>query len=387
MRKALLAVTVIMLALFALIPSLLNDPTPAYARDILQAAPDLSGLNIYFSEANNEASQFNRDDDGISRFASLLRLMGASTFTLEWRKGIPADADMIIIPSPASDLSPEMVARLWAYLQRGGRVLLVINAFDARGATSRLPVGLFELTWNDLGIRARTDVVVSLGDMQTTEIVETDDDGEVISSETIESPALHTDFYTRRVDVSHPITAGLLPLLGVGDEDTPPNLNSLFFDGGRSIELDGSLSTTTVTPLIFTDDPTAYGETNYAGYVAEGFSEYNIGADTPPGDLILAAAYEDPASGSRMVLLNDINFMQNGSGFITSPSYSGSFVYPLNVHFMVRSVAWLLDREPANISLSTPGPTATPTVTPSPTPTPLPTATPEPTPATESNNS
>jgi hypothetical protein len=85
------------------------------------------------------------------------------------------------------------------------------------------------------------------------------------------------------------------------------------------------------------------------------------------------------------VLLNDIDFLRNGGGFITSPTYSGSFVYPLNVHFMVRSVAWLLDREPANISLPTPGPTATPTVTPSPTPTPLPTATPDP--AAESDDS
>jgi hypothetical protein len=187
---------------------------PAYAREILQAAPDLSGLNIYFSEANNEASQFDRDDDGISRFAALLRMMGASTFTLEWRKGIPADADLIVIPGPMSDLSSDMVARLWAYIQRGGRVLLVIDAFDARGATSRLPVGFLELTWNDLGFRAREDVVVRQGELQTTEIVETDDDDNVISSETVESPALHTDFFTRRVDESHPITGGLLPLLG-----------------------------------------------------------------------------------------------------------------------------------------------------------------------------
>jgi hypothetical protein len=385
MRKALLLLTVFTLALFALIPSLLNDPTPAYAREILQAAPDLSGLNIYFSEANNEASQFDRDDDGISRFAALLRMMGASTFTLEWRKGIPADADLIVIPGPMSDLSSDMVARLWAYIQRGGRVLLVIDAFDARGATSRFPVGFLELTWNDLGFRAREDVVVLQGELQTTEIVETDDDDNVISSETVESPALHTDFFTRRVDESHPITGGLLPLLGGGDEDTPPNLNSLFFDGGRSLEIDGSLSNDSITPLIFADDPTTYGETDYADYVADGFSEYNIGEDTPPGDLILALAYEDPASGSRLVLLNDIDFLRNGGGFITSPTYSGSFVYPLNVHFMVRAVAWLLDREPANISLPTPGPTATPTVTPSPTPTPLPTATPDP--AAESDDS
>jgi len=296
-------------------------------------------------------------------------LMGANTFTLEWRKGIPLDANLIVIPNPRRELTSEMVARLWAYLQRGGRVLLTFDALDSSGFSNRVPAGLFELTWNDLGIRGRGDVLALPGDLRT--ITRTAADG---SQTTLEAPILTTNFLTQRVADDHPITAGLLTT-----SEGQDNLNSLFFNGARSIELNGALAFASITPLIFTDDIGIYGETAFNDYILAGFSEFNIGLDTAPGELILAAAYEDPQLRARMVFISDGDFITNGGGFVTSPSYSGSFVYPHNVQFMIRSVAWLLEREVMSIALPTPAPTATPTITPSPTPTPTPTATSTPT--------
>ena len=89
-------------------------PIPVYGQDIISTIPDLSGANIYFSETYQEMSQFDRSDAGISRFAGLLRLAGANLFTLEWRKGIPEDADLIIIAGPSADITPDNVARLWS---------------------------------------------------------------------------------------------------------------------------------------------------------------------------------------------------------------------------------------------------------------------------------
>lgn len=369
MKKA-LALLITTVVLLGIIPALSSTTIPTYAQD-LSSMPDLSGLNIYFSEANSESSQFDRGEAGISRFAALLRLMGANTFTLEWRKGIPDNTDLIVIPNPGRDLSPDMVARLWAYLQNGGRVLLVVDAFDGRGTPTRIPVGLFDLLWNDIGLRARTDVVVVPGETTDVEIIETNDAGEVISQQTVESLTLSHAFLTSRTSNSHPIIDGLTTSNFATDENgnAPVNLSRFVFDGARSVELNGALATASITPLLFTDDAGMYGESDYATYLANQIAEYNIGADTPPGDLILAAAYEDSSIDSRMVLLSDGDFMTNGGGFITSPSYSGSFVYPLNVQFMIRSVAWLLERDITNIALPTPGPTATPTITPSPTPT------------------
>src|SRR6185436_16626111 len=119
------------------------------------------------------------------------------------------------------------------------------------------------------------------------------------------------------------------------------------------------------TPLILVDQPKIYGETNYADYVATGgAAEYNIGVDTPRGPLFLAAAVENQSLGSRMVLVGDADFVKNGAGFVTSPSYSGAFVYPAEANFMVHTSAWLLDATGSNLVFPTPAATSTPTITP-----------------------
>jgi hypothetical protein len=153
-----------------------------------------------------------------------------------------------------------------------------------------------------------------------------------------------------------------VPLLAAGDEDTTANLNSLYFVGARSLQIDSSIQDFSVTPLIFSDISNIYGETDYTRYMTNGYSEYNIGTDSQRGDLILAAAYDDRNSTGRMVLLGDADLVRNGTGFVTSPNYSGSFVFPLNVQFMMRSMTWLLDLEPTVLELPTPVATATATM-------------------------
>ncbi|MBZ0299760.1 MAG: GldG family protein, partial [Anaerolineae bacterium] len=277
---------------------------PAESLALVQDAPSLAGKNIYFSEAFKEASQFDRSDAGISRYAGLLRLMGANLFTLEWRKGIPATADLVVIPGPTSDLAPDVAARLWAYIQRGGRVLLLVDAVDERGNPSRaLPAtkGLFELTWNDLGLHALDDVVVVEGAVRTVDVTETDRDGNVTAQYSIDSPELSLGFETGLVSESHPITEGLdmgaSPASGEGDSSDAA-LSQFVFWGARSLEIDASLQNQVVTPLIFVDQPNLYGETDYATYVrTNGAVEYNIGSDSARGPLILAASLENPTVG------------------------------------------------------------------------------------------
>jgi hypothetical protein len=382
MRKPLfllsISTVVLLLGIFGIMSI---DPAPVYSQDIQDEMPDLNGINIYFSETNAEASQFDRSVKGVSRFAGLLRLSGANLFTLEWRKGIPEDADLIIIPSPSTDLSADLVARLWAYLQRGGKVLVIADPIDNRGAVSRAltTTGLFQLTWNDLGFQARQDVIVYEGDYRQNNVEELDREGNITFEFSGELPELITRFQTSRISDSHPITRELDPILASnvsGTRLSRSNMNTFFFDGVRSIEIDASLDDSTVTPLIFTDNPDIYGETDFTRYLTNGYVEYNIGTDSQRGDLVLAASYEDLSVNSRMILVSDGDFVANGGGFVTSPSYSGSFVYPMNVQFMLRSVAWLLDREPVIVDLPTPAATTTATTT----PTSMPTATVTPTP-------
>lgn len=359
-------VYVIILTLF-LLPGLASLSFAA-SEPLMQA--ELSGKRIYFSEANGEMSRFDRSPEGLSRYAGLLSIAGAELFTLEWRKGIPADADLIVIPGPLADLTPDQSARLWAYLRNGGRLLLMADPVDpTRNTLNRaLPAarGFFELTWADLGIRPRDDVLLQVLDNldetpTPTASAEESEAEEVTEEAEVQSPAIRLDVMGTAADDS-PVTTG------VG--------SSLAFHTTRSIEIDAALSNLTVTPLIFAPDD-FYGETGYNELVADGLLEFNIGTDTGFERHMLAVGVEEDSSGLRVVLIGDRDFARNGSGMVTSPFYSGAFVYPDNARFLLNATAWLLESTPPTVDFESPAATATATITPTVTPIP-PTETPEP---------
>lgn len=347
--KATLSFGIIVLA--AMLVIALRPQAGASAEMLLQDVPRLDGISIYFSESNGEASRFDRLDGGISRFAGLLRQLGATLNNLEWRSRIPDDADLIVIAGPMTDLTPEQVARLWSFVGNGGRLLLLANppAETTGGKALPFATGLFPLLWNDAGMRGRDDVVLT----ESTSLSATEEAG----AAALEAPPLTTSFTTTSLDSAHPITAGL---------------DELTFFITRSIDFDASIQASTTTPLAFTDS-SFYGETGYTAYLSDGIIAYESGKDTARGPLALAAAFDDPASGIRVVLIGDRQFITNGAGFQTSPPGSASFVRPGNVRFAINSVTWLLGLGDFGISLPTPGPTSTPSLTPSPTPSPSPT--------------
>ncbi len=311
----------------------------------------LDGYSIYFSEDDREANPYDRSDEGASLFAGLLSSLGAKISTLDWRQGIPDDADLVIIAGPIRYVGVAELARLWHYLSNGGAALLVVDplltATDEEGnlvtdINRSIATEFFDLTWQDFGVRVRGDVVV----------VEDHSGG------------LQADLLATDIDPTHPITAGL---------DGP-----LAFFTARSIAYDASVQSYRATPLVFSSDE-HYGEASFAAYLLEGTAAFNIGIDTPRGPLALAVASENRLTGARLVIVGDRDFVTNGRGMQTAPANTAGFLYPANAYFLLRAVEWLVgaDAMPTEqILFPTPGPTASPT--PVPTPTPLLTPTPSP---------
>lgn len=327
-------------------------------------ANNLEGFNIYFSELAGEPSRFDRNDMGLSRFAGLLTRAGANLFTLEWRNGFPTDADLVIIPSSTTDLTAEQVAYLWAYLSNGGNILFMVDTFDSQGNVRYIPAetrGFFTLSWSDLGFRAQDATLVSPGELRETTWTErqriNDENVEVERTET--SPALDIEFVTTDFDSRHPISTSLT--------------GELYYKGARPIEIGGALQSFVVTPLLFDGIDSTYGEANFSAYSTTGYSEFNIGQDVTRGRTVLAAAYDNPSVGSRMVIMGDMDIALNGGGFSSSPVYSPNFIYPTNIQFMMNTTAWLLGVENVAYTFPAPQPTSTPTLTPTPTPEPSPT--------------
>ncbi len=349
-QKILLAMAVLLTIALMFVSSWPGEV--AQADNLLQGMPSLAGLNIYFTEAGGEASRFDRSYEGLSRFAGLLRKLGASLHTLEWRERFPEDADLLIIAGPTASLSPDEVARLWAYVNNNGRLLVLADPLIDGSRALNSTGGLFRLMWGDMGIRALNDVVVLEGSGIPARPLDGEEDGgDQILGGTDDAI---TDFVTTTINTEHPITR---------------DIESLAFFVARSLEVDASIQAFTVTPLVFSNS-SFYGETVYDDYLdGEAVIAYNIGDDTTRGPLALAAAFENPVSGTRVVLVGDREFATNGGGLNTSPPNSASFIYPDNARFLLNAVTWLLDVEPASVPFPTPAATATPTLTPSPTPT------------------
>ncbi len=347
------------------------------------SAEALAGVHIYFSDSSNEASIFDRSEEGLSRAAGLLQQLGAEVFSLNWRIDIPEDADLIIIAGPSRDLSAEQMARLWVYLTRGGRLLLLAEPLVTSTSEGVITIegnralqsgrGFFELTWADFGVRGSDDVLIH--------------EDEAVTSASREPSELIIDFEA---------TARESNIIEI-DPDEP-----LAFFGARTIEFDASIQPYRATALV-TAPSEFYSETAFADFVETGILEFNLGSDERGGNLAVAVAVEHTPFNSRIILIGDRQFMTNGGGLQTSPPNSSNFVYPGNVQFALNSVAWLLGMEPA-VSIpggfSPPAPTATeaapaspettpeaaaPTNTPASTSSPSPTSSPEPE-ATEDAN-
>jgi hypothetical protein len=336
---------------------------PAAATLAIQEGFDFAGARIYLADAHGEASRFDSSDSGLSRFAALLDSAGAELTTIDWREPVPAEADLVIIASPTRNYSLDQTARLAGYLNRGGRVLMLINPPVGNLSGWSVTNGFFLLTASDFGFQVSDDVVVREGGSQTR--------GKIQAAQTPQAPPLphltllESDFTSTNLDPAHPITAGLQ--------------DELAFFTARSLQIvttgDPEVDAAPPRPIIFTD-PDYYGETDYTAYLNSYVAVYDENLDTVRGGLPLALAYESPSDGSRVVLVGDREFATNGGGLRTSPAYSASFVFPGNARFLLRAVAWLLDRDMAEVSFGTPAPTATITITPSATATWTPTSTP-----------
>ena len=257
---------------------------------------------------------------------------------------------------------PARPLALWSYISEGGKVLMLAEPLQmdgnrARGFTAES--GLLQLLWTDLGVRFTNDVVTTEGVVQslqpedntTVPIVEATDEAaaSLVTATPFLSPSPIIDFTTTEKEADNPIVQGI----------TDP----LAFFGARSLEIDLSIREYPVQPVVFSG-VNFYGEYNLPAYYLNGLALYNIGEDVPAGYLPLAAAYEAANTHTRLVLIGDRDFITNGGGLQSSPPNTGAFLYPGNIHFLLNSVAWLLNTEPATVSFPTPGPTSTPTLVP-----------------------
>lgn len=343
MRYLKLLLVTNLITLIALIVIVGNGGSPIGAANSQQEVTRLDGYQIYFTEEDREASPFDRSDEGLSHLAGLLRSLGADLYAVDWRLGIPEDADLVVMAGPIRYVGAPEIARIWHYLNKGGSLLLLVGPLAPTTDTEGNVIidinrsiapdgGFFELAWTDYGVRTSGDVVVKL--LSPAELV--------------------TDITTTSFGPDHPIVTGLS--------------NPLTFFVATSINYDASVQTYRTTPLVYSGTD-YYGEASFGAYLVDGTVEFDEGIDKPGDMLTLAVASENLTTGSRIVIIGDRDFATNGKGLQTSPVTTAGFLYPGNVYFLLNTVAWLVRADASQnmeMIFPTPGPTATSTPVPTP---------------------
>lgn len=116
---------------------------------------------VYFLEGHGERAHAGSDRDGYSAVADALAL---DNFTVEplvlaQAGAVPEDATVVVVAGPRTDLLPGEVDALRGYLDRGGKLLLLLDPPDA--ADEPAPEGLLGLV-REWGIEVGADVVVDV---------------------------------------------------------------------------------------------------------------------------------------------------------------------------------------------------------------------------------
>ena len=115
----------------------------------------------YFLQGHGERLPTGTERDGYSALADALRLdnLSVETVILSQAGEVPADAAVLVIAGPATDLLPTEVELLRTYLEGGGKMLFLIDPPDGADAAARDNLlGLI----GEWGIEVGRDIVVDV---------------------------------------------------------------------------------------------------------------------------------------------------------------------------------------------------------------------------------
>ena len=119
---------------------------------------------VYFLEGHGEKEHTGADRDGYSAVSGALGLdnFDVESLVLAQQRAVPDDATVLVVAGPQTDLLPGEVEAIRVYLDRGGKLLVLIDPPSNSEAPE--PEGLLQLL-REWGIEPGTGVVVDASGM------------------------------------------------------------------------------------------------------------------------------------------------------------------------------------------------------------------------------
>jgi hypothetical protein len=236
---------------------------------------------------------------------------------------IPKDLDVLVINNPRGDLHPMEIKAIDAYLDQGGRLLMLLEPWKA--VTQGLGQGEQMRPWLEarFGISVGSDMLMSQGREKPWQLELRNDD----------KPFEGTDAgfmeFSGSFRKDHPITGGFDRSLLMGDV--------------RSVAKAAKMPEGVVVSELIRSTPDYWGETDLT--LLEEKGEATKGGDEKAGPLSIAAAavrktetLDDTGQPvtSRVVVIGDSDFATNGQ-LITETQGS--------LNLLMNTLAWLTERE------------------------------------------
>jgi ABC-type uncharacterized transport system involved in gliding motility auxiliary subunit len=262
-------------------------------------------VSVYFLSGEGEHSI---DEPGEESFTSIRQALENKNYVVDTlnleAQTIPEDAKVIVLAGPITPLSSQAVESLKTYLASGGSLVVLENpvALTNYSEDVDLLVEYLSIEW---GITLNDDIV--------------------IDTQSPSSPYNATAFEY----IQHPITE---KMSGVG----------VTFPFARSLSVSFDIPDVTAIDLIYTTDQ-AWGELDMASIEA-GQPAYDPATEVV-GPMLLAAAAENTATSSRVLVIGNSSFAADAN-----------FEFSGNGDLLVNAIDWSAEKEEL-IALSSVTPT------------------------------
>jgi len=232
----------------------------------------------YFLTGHGERDWEDFGADGIGTAVSLIKESGFTIQSLNLfvSGSVPDDATAVFLIDQQAPLTAEEVDALASYMAGGGALFIARDAVDTEGRVAAEADGLLPWLQETWGITLRNDLIIDASLAQ--------------AGQTIGLTFVGAQYG------SSPITQDL-------------DQFGTIFNVARSIDSEQLPEGITAVNLITTSD-LAWGETNFERMVSSGEVTPDEGEDAT-GSLTVALSAQNTASGARLVVFGDTDFLTN----------------------------------------------------------------------------
>ncbi len=285
---------------------------------------------VYFLTGHGERSVIDPDKDkGGTLFKSLLE---GEAYQVDRcaimisKPEVPADCDVLVIDGlgvagPQSDLHPEEIRAIQAFMDRGGRLLILLDPWQKVIAGQNQVEQLLPWLEQRYGVIVGNDMAISPTSKWTVEFTA---DTSLFDDGKQSQPAFMGSF-----SAEHGITARF-------DQ-------KILFSAARTVRLADTMPPKTAGTELLRTTPDFYAETDLATLAGQGKASRGPGETNGPLSMAVAVTAKTSAligdtgqtRDARLVVVGDSDFASNGQ--IAS--------IPGNFNFILNTMAWLTENE------------------------------------------